>query len=167
MMDRFLWFIENYSKYSIYIFFILSFTFGLIGPVLSFYSLMEELKFTYEKALIYSIATFIADFISVIIVSFLFFKITNYKNYNYWLLFYSLIYTIIWGSDIFDISQYLRVFSNLGLILSILILFYILKEKFKNKVYILLAIHIIFYILDAFISELIATNPLILKILKH
>lgn len=160
-------FADNYSNYAFQIFILLNFTFGLIGPMLSFYSLKKDMSIEYKTASIYSLITFLADFFSILIVSWIFFKITRFKNYKFWLLLYSLVYTVVWIFDIFDISQYLRFLSILGLIMSSLLLFLIIKRKFDIKIrLVLLIIHILFYFLDAVLSEMIATNPILIKVVE-
>jgi len=159
--------IKRLTSFSFTIFFILNFSLGLIGPVLSFTSLTEQLQYSYKQALTYSIATFFADFFSIIIVSYIFFYLSKKCEYKYWLLIYTFSYTVIWISDIFDINQSLRFLSSLGLFFSIFTLYYLLGklnlEKRKKVIFII--IHILFYFLDAVVSEIIATNPFLKEIL--
>jgi hypothetical protein len=74
----------------------------------------------------------------------------------------TLIYIPIWLSDVFDAEQKLRVFSNLGLIVSFFVIYKFFREEFlKISVY-----HLILYVLNAAVSEWIATNPLLKTIIE-
>jgi hypothetical protein len=156
------------------------FTFALIGPILSFYSLYFQEKYPIKKVLTYSLTTYILDLITVIILSLLvllvlrIFKKT--KNFDYAFKIALFIYIPIWLSDFVDIYQPLRILSNIGLIYSFFILYKGLKISFqinlkiKKDLTFFLTIsgtHLLLYITNAFISELIVTNPFLKTIIQN
>lgn len=143
-------------------FFKYALTFGLIGPVLSFISLKDIF---FQKAIIYAPATYIADMTVLFVFSFLVSKLLKI-DFPTVMKFYILVNIPIWLSDIFDIYQPLRVLSNLGFLYSFYLL-YIGLKFFKKEKYILpvFVIHLVLYVLDAVLSEIIATNPILKKML--
>ena len=134
--------------------------FGLIGPVLSFISLKD---ISFQKAVIYAPTTYIADMTVLFIFSSLAAKLLKI-DFSTVMKFYILVNIPIWLSDIFDIYQPLRVLSNLGFLYSFYLL-YIGLKFFKKEKYLLpvFVIHLVLYVLDAVLSEIIATNPILKK----
>ena len=165
------------SESGFYIFKKYALTFALIGPVLSFYSLYFTENFSFLNAIIYSITTYVLDLLVVVIFAFIFSKISKnfyFVNFDKSLKFITIVYIVIWLSDIVDIYQPLRILSNVGLIYSFYLLYtgiiHLEKkiEKSKvNKLFIISSfIHLGLYILDAAISEMIAMNPLLKEMLS-
>ncbi len=151
---------------------------ALIGPFLSFYSLYFEENYSIPHALTYSISTYILDLVSVIIFAFIFSKISEkyfYSiNFDTALKFITYVNVPIWLSDIVDIYQPLRILSNLGLIYSFYLLYtgivYLGKNQsgldIKRFFIICSGIHLGIYMLNALISEMIAMNPLMKKLIE-
>lgn len=134
-------------------------TLGTIGPFLSYFSL-QKAGFSEERALTYSVVTFLADLLNVLLLA-LVIKAQGMK-YSEAVEKATLIYIPIWLSDVFDAEQKLRVFSNLGLIVSFFVIYKFFREEFlKISVY-----HLILYVLNAAVSEWIATNPLLKTIIE-
>ncbi len=156
------------------------FTFALIGPVLSFYSLYFQENYQIKKVLTYSLTTYILDLMTVIVLSIFVFSIfklfKNIKNYDTAFKISLFIYIPIWLSDIVDIYQPLRILSNLGLIYSFFILYKGLEVLFnlhlRNKKDLIFftsiaVIHLVLYVLNAFVSELIVTNPILKSLINQ
>ncbi len=149
-----------------YYFFVYGFTFALIGPVLSLYSLIFQMSYSFNKAVLYSLTTYFMDLLTVIIFSFLL-SVLSGLNFEKILKFYVVVNIPVWIGDIFDIYQPIRILSNLGFLYSFYVLWVgtgILNLR-KQAVFII-GLHLILYVLNALLSEMIATNPLLLKILK-
>jgi len=141
-------------------------TFGLIGPVLSFYSLTTQMKYSIGKAFLYSVTTYFMDLLVVLVFSYLVFRLFE-RDFHKTLKMYVLVNIPIWLSDIFDIYQPLRILSNVGLIYSFYILYKVLESiDLKKKFIILSVFHLVLYVIDAVLSEIIATNPVLLKLLQ-
>ena len=147
-------------------FFRYALTFGLIGPVLSFYSLTTQMKYSIGKAFLYSITTYLMDLLVVLIFSYFVFRFFK-KDFHRVLKMYILVNIPIWLSDISDIYQPLRILSNIGLIYSFYLLYRGLEIiGLKKRFFILSVFHLILYVMDAVLSEIIATNPILLKLLQ-
>ena len=146
---------EYFLKYAL--------TFGLIGPVLSFISLKD---ISFQKAIIYAPVTYIADMTVLFIFSFFTAKLLR-MDFSTIMKFYILVNIPIWLSDVFDIYQPLRVLSNIGFLYSFYLLYTGLRF-FKKEKYILpvFVIHLVLYVLNAVLSEVIATNPILKKMIK-
>ncbi len=139
-----------------------------IGPIFSFYNIHFIENFPIQKALTYSLTTYFLDtsfsflfaYILTIILKIDFEKALKISIFSQ---------TAIWLSDIVDISQYLRPLSNIGLALSLYSLYFVLKKILNIElkyIAVLIAIFLILYSLNAFISEMIFTNPYLKMILK-
>lgn len=147
-------------------FFVYGFTFALIGPVLSFYSLTYQLSYSPDRTILYSLTTYFMDLLIVIIFSFLLSVLFGVK-FEKILKFYVVVNIPVWIGDIFDIYQPLRILSNLGFIYSFYILWIGIKIlNLRKQAVFIIGLHLILYVLNALLSEMIATNPLLLKILK-
>ncbi len=155
-------------------------TFALIGPVLSFYSLFFQENYPIKKVLTYSLTTYILDLITVLVLSvfvFLIFKFFNKsKNFDYAFKIALFIYIPIWISDFVDIYQPLRILSNLGLIYSFYVLYkglqFLFNIDLRQKTDFIfyssiIGIHFLLYVLNAIISEVIATNPVLKEFLNR
>ncbi|NPA54437.1 MAG: hypothetical protein GXO21_07200 [Aquificae bacterium] len=142
-------------------------TLALIGPVLSFFSLKLQEGYSDIDALVYSVTTYFMDIATVIVFSFItsrFLKV----DFSLLMKIYVGVNFPIWLSDIVDIYQPLRFLSNIGLLYS----FYILWSglgfiKQKDKFIWTALIHLVLYVSNATISELIATSPLVKKVLQN
>jgi len=149
-----------------YYFFIFGFTFAVIGPILSFYSLISQLEYSMNRALLYSLTTYFMDLLTVIIFSF-FISVLSGKNFEKILKSYVIVNIPIWICDVFDIYQPLRVLSNIGFLYSFFLLWVVINiQQLRRYAVFVILLHLILYILNALVSELIATNPLILNILR-
>lgn len=155
-------------------------TFALIGPICSFYSLYFQENYPLEKVFTYSLTTYILDLITVLILSVLIFLIFKYfqksRYFDYAFKIALFIYIPIWFSDFVDIYQPLRILSNLGLIYSFFILYKGLQVLFdidlKRKQDLIFylsisGIHILLYALNAAVSEMIVTNPILKEIVNQ
>jgi len=145
------------------------FALASIGPILSFFNISFIEKLSTSKALTYSLVTYILD----VSFSFLFAFILKFLlkvDFEKALKISVFSQTAIWLSDIVDISQYLRPLSNIGLALSLYSLFFVLKNIFKinyKRLFIIIALFLILYILNALISELIVLNPYLKALLNR
>ncbi|WP_097001052.1 YIP1 family protein [Persephonella hydrogeniphila] len=140
-------------------------SFALIGPILSFFSLTSQSNYSMQKALLYSTTTYFMDILMIIIFSYTISKILK-KDLNQILKFYTVVNIPIWISDVVDIYQPLRILSNVGLIYSFYVLWTGSGFVTIKKYYFFIAIfHILLYIINAFLSELIATNPILKALL--
>ncbi len=155
-------------------------TFALIGPVLSFYSLFFKENYPLKKVLTYSSATYILDLLNVIVLSFFVFFIfkilKSVRSFEYAFKISLFSYIPIWISDIVDIYQPLRILSNLGLIYSFYILYtglqYLFKIDIKKKedfsfFILIVVVHVFLYSLNAFVSEMIVTNPVLKEFINR
>ena len=141
----------------IYFLFLLS----LIGPIISYFTLQTQSNYSKYTAILYAIFSLLLDFLSLFIFAFVL-KILKVKDF----LKISLkAYAVMWIFDILDLKQNLRFLSNIGLFLSYIYLFNILKVKINIKIY-LIILWVSLYILDALICELIASSPTIKAILN-
>ncbi len=142
-----------YNSY--FLFLLLWFTLGALGPLLSFYSL-QEAGFSEGRALLYSIVTFFLDGLNVLLLSGFIRKFLK-KDFNSSLKLAVLVYSPLWVFDFFDIRQELRFLSNLGLIFSLYILYKLIGGRAFLK---LSAVHVFLYALNGLTAELIASSPL-------
>ena len=156
------------TKFSLFSILLYMLVLNSIGPLLSIYSMYIKENLPIEKAVIYSVITYILDILSILIFSFFLSKTENNLSYKDSFQFSVIVYTPIWLSDIVDISQYLRPLSSLGLIYSLILLILLFKFLKKDKPYIFisLTVYIILYILDSLIAESIITNPILKKLLN-
>ncbi len=149
-----------------YHFFVYGFTFALIGPVLSLYSLIFQMSYSFNKAVLYSLTTYFMDLLTVIIFSFLL-SVLSDLNFEKILKFYVVVNIPVWIGDIFDIYQPIRILSSLGFLYSFYVLWIgIGTLNLRKQAVFIIGLHLILYVLNALLSEMIATNPLLLKILK-
>ena len=148
-----------YSGY--FLFFLLWFTLGTLGPLLSFYSL-QEVGFSEGRALLYSAVTFFLDGLNVLFLSGFIQKFLQ-KDFNYSLKLAVLVYSPLWLFDFFDMRQELRFLSNLGLIFSLYVLYKLTEGKAFLK---LSAVHIFLYAINSLTAELIASSPLFSEIVN-
>ncbi|WP_457570175.1 hypothetical protein [Desulfurobacterium sp.] len=155
------------SKDGFKLFFISLFLVGSWGPILSFYSLQAQSGYSWERSLAYGVVTFVLDGLNVLLLAFSVKWLCNneYLQFRKALSAAVFIYFPIWLSDVVDLNQSLRVLSNIGLFVSFLFLYSLCKGKVKNFL-ILLLLHIIFYALNAAVAEMIALNPLLLRLIR-
>ncbi len=139
-------------------------SFALIGPTLSFFSLRLQSGYPVQKAFLYSVTTYLMDLLMIIVFSYTISKLFK-KELNPILKFYTIVNIPIWLSDIVDIYQPLRILSNAGLLYSFYVLWTGSKYLNIRKFYLFIAvIHIFLYVINALVSELIATNPILKKL---
>jgi len=148
-----------YNSY--FLFLLLWFTLGALGPLLSFYSL-QNAGFSEGRALLYSVVTFFLDGLNVLLLSWFIQKFLK-KDFNSSLKIAVLVYSSLWLFDIFDVRQELRFLSNLGLIFS----FYVLYKLTEGKAFLKLsAVHTFLYALNGLTAELIASSPLFSEVVN-
>jgi len=139
-----------------------------IGPILSFFNITYIEKLPLNRAILYSLTTYFFD----TSFSFLFaFILAKLLKLDFLTAFKISVFsqTAIWLSDVVDISQYLRPLSNIGLALSLYSLYLVLNRILsvdKKRTFVSIGIFLILYMVNAFVSELILTNPYLKKILK-
>ncbi len=140
--------------------------FALIGPFLSYFSLTAS-GYSSSRAVLYSITTYILDLAVVFIFSCIFSKISRLTPDTV-LKIYTAVNIPIWLSDVVDIYQPARILSNIGFIYSFYLLWVSLQTVNKSRIFIHGGfLHLFLYAGNAVISELIATNPLILKLISN
>jgi hypothetical protein len=143
------------------------FTLGLIGPVLSFFTLQSQAGYGTERALLYAVVSFIADLLSILVFSKVYSRFAGgFEKAGREAL---LAYLPMWLLDIFDIYQPLRFLSNLGFVISLIFLYRCVREKgisFK-VISALLSLWAVLYLLDGIISEAVALSPLGKELLKN
>jgi len=143
-----------------------AFTLGLIGPVLSFFTLQTQAGYGFERALLYAVVSFIADLLSILIFAKVYSRFAgSFEEAGKEAL---LAYLPMWLFDIFDAYQPLRFLSNLGFVISLIVLYGFIKRKgatFK-VVLALLLLWAVLYALDGMLSEAIALSPLGKELLK-
>lgn len=139
------------------------FTLGLVGPVLSYFSL-QGVGFSPERALLYSALTFLFDGLSVIL-----FALYIRRWGGEWdgaLYTSTLVYLPLWLFDLFDISQSLRPLSNLALPLSLYLIYKSGKGRAPFKEVLLgETLFLALYALNGLTAELIASSPLFKRLL--
>lgn len=138
------------------------FALGLIGPVLSYFSL-QGAGFSPERALLYSLLTFLFDGLSVLLFA-LYLKRGWKESWDGALYKSTLIYLPLWLFDFFDVSQALRPMSNLALPLSIYLIYRFAEGK-TGKVFVGSALFLALYSLNGLTAELIASSPLFRKVM--
>jgi len=139
------------------------FTLGLVGPLLSYFSL-QEAGFSPERALLYSFLTFLFDGISVLLFA-LYIKKRWREEWDGALYRSTLIYLPLWLFDFFDISQNLRPLSNLALPAALYLIYRFGRERVGRKeILIGGALFLFLYSLNGLTAELIASSPLFKKI---
>ncbi len=145
-----------------------SLTLGLLGPVISFFTLQTQTGYSTERAFLYSVVSFFADLSSVLVYACVLKKFLKI-GYDPSLGIATVVYLPMWIFDIFDLNQELRFLSNLGLAVSLIILFRLLERaemsSFRRR-FALLSVWVLLYVLDAAISEAIASSPLTVKLLS-
>ena len=138
---------------------------ALIGPVLSLYSLTTQSGYSLDKSLIYGIITYFMDLIVVVLFSIIISFLEKVSVDNV-LKAYVLVNILIWFFDVFDIYQPLRIVTNVGFFYSFYLLWIGLGCLRINMKILFLVMHGIFYVVNAFLSEFMALNPLIRYFLK-
>ncbi|NPA12669.1 MAG: hypothetical protein GXO45_01640 [Aquificae bacterium] len=147
------------------VFFRYGITFALIGPVLSFYSITTQTGHSWQKALLYSITTYILDLAVVVVFSAVLSKILKIP-FSKMLSVYTVVNIPIWLSDIVDIYQPARILSSVGLLYSFVVLFRGLNFL-RGEGYILACVlHIILYTLNSLVAEMIVANPILAKLIQ-
>ncbi|WP_456341750.1 hypothetical protein [Thermovibrio sp.] len=140
------------------------FTLGLVGPVLSYFSL-QGVGFSPERALLYSLLTFLFDGLSVLFFA-LYIKRRWGGEWEGALDTSTLVYLPLWLFDFFDISQSLRPLSNLALPLSLYLIYKSGKERVPFKEILLgETLFLVLYTLNGLTAELIASSPLFKRLL--
>jgi len=143
------------------LFFLAYFTLGLVGPLLSYFSL-QKTGFSPERALLYSALTFLFDGLSVILFA-LYIKKRWGEGWEKALYTSTLIYLPLWLFDFFDVSQHLRPLSNLALPVSL----YLIYRFGRGREFLTgAALFLLLYSLNGLTSELIASSPLFEKFLR-
>ena len=145
----------------VFLFFLLWFTLGALGPLLSFFSL-QKVGYSEGRALLYSVLTFFLDGLNVFLLSLIFRKFLSI-GFQESLRLATLTYSPLWLFDFFDVSQSLRSLSNLGLILSLYVLYRLTGGREFLK---LSAVHVFLYGVNGFIAELTASSPLFVKVVE-
>jgi hypothetical protein len=137
-----------------------TFTLGLIGPVLSFFTLQTQAGYGTERALLYAVVSFIADLLSILMFAKVYSRFAG--SFEEVALESLAAYLPMWLFDVFDAYQPLRFLSNLGLLVSVLVLNRFMgKRGLTAKVRLtLITLWVVLYALDGFLSELIAASPL-------
>ncbi|NPB05617.1 MAG: hypothetical protein GXO08_04465 [Aquificae bacterium] len=143
-------------------------TLGLIGPVASFFTLQGQLGYSPFRALLYSVVSFWADLLSIILFALFLSKVFG-KRFDAALEVSLLSYLPMWVFDAFDLYQPLRFLSNAGFLTSLFVLWRLLGKKFslsaRGRV-LLLLLWTVLYAADALVSEAIAASPLAAKVFK-
>jgi len=138
-----------------------------VGPLLSFYSLQAQEGYATEVAFLYSATTYVMDILTVIVFAFILSK-TAKKEMDTAVKLSVGTNIPVWLSDVVDIYQPLRILSSLGLFYSIYLLWTGLEavglKKYRAFAVVL---HLSLYLINAFLSELIALNPLVKEFFKN
>ncbi len=143
---------------------LLSLLTALIGPVLSFYSLTHQLDYTTSRAFLYSITTYSMDLISLFLFS-LILRLSFGVRFSEAFTLYVVVNLPLWLADVFDLSQELRFLSNLGFLYSLYVL-WVGARVLALPGFRVISFHAVIYLLNSALSELIATNPVLLRILR-
>jgi hypothetical protein len=142
------------------------FTLGLVGPLLSYFSL-QEAGFSPERALLYSALTFLFDGLSVLLFA-LYIKKRRGEEWEGALYRSTLIYLPLWLFDFFDVSQSLRPLSNLALPVALYLIYRFGKERVeKREILMGEFLFLILYSLNGLTAELIASSPLFERVLVY
>ena len=153
-------------KLSLKTLFLIALVLALIGPTLSFFSLQSQGNYSEKVAITYAISTYILDFLHLFILGLVINEISNIDLKSS-LKIAIFAYYPMWIFDFVDIYQPLRPLSNVGLLISFIVLYKLLKSDLgRNKLIILLMLHLVLYGLNALIAESIATNPVLKKIME-
>jgi len=140
---------------------------ALIGPTLSFFSLILQLNYPSYKALFYALTTYVLDIAVTFIFGVYLSRTSSLSLYKSLKISFVANYPV-WICDIFDIYQPLRILSNIGILFGIAFLFKKLSDYKDGKYAIFsIIIYILLYILDSIVSELIATNPILKTLLQE
>ncbi len=144
-----------------------AFTLGLIGPVLSFFTLQTQAGYGTERALLYAVVSFVADLLSILIFAKVYSRFAG--SFEEAALESLAAYLPMWLFDLFDAYQPLRFLSNLGLLVSIFVLNRLMgNRRLTAKVRLnLITLWVVLYALDGFLSEFIAASSLARWIVKN
>ncbi len=156
--------LERLSSSGWRVFWSASLSVGLLGPILSFFTLQNQMHYSLSKAIAYSLVSFTADIVSILLFAFwlrrIGFAVPRAVGTA------TVVYIPLWIFDIFDIYQPLRFLSNLGLAFSIWFLLNLLNELPQKDRVLSSILFLFLYIADALSAEIIAHSPLLLRLVK-
>ena len=141
---------------------------ALIGPTLSFFSMHIIEGIPLRKTVLYALATYFMDIISVYIFAWIITLFDRKISYKDALKISAFGSTAIWLSDIVDIHQILRPLSIIGFLYSLYLIYMGLKLKSQKDIKTILVMLILFgilYALNSLIAESIVQNPVVKNII--
>ena len=142
------------------VFLLASLTLGLIGPVLSYFTLQSQGGYSQETALAYAATSYLLDVLSVVLFA-LFLRSRFGLSVKRAFYVSTVAYVPLWIFDLFDAYQQLRFLSNGGLLVSLLYLKRKLESGFAGSA----ALFAFLYVVDALVAESIASSSLFKEVI--